>query len=117
MPPDETAKRWCQRIKESDLNLSIVYQLKSSLEEMGFRVELTRKTEAGLYGTTAKGFKKRDMQRRKEIIEEVSPSLLISIHQNYYPARGTRGGQVLYNREQEGGRALAVGLQKKLNAL
>ncbi|MBE7080510.1 MAG: N-acetylmuramoyl-L-alanine amidase [Clostridiales bacterium] len=104
-------------IKESDLNLAIVYKLKTALEDMGFQVELTRKTEAGLYGTTAKGFKKRDMQRRKEIIEKADPALVISIHQNYYPARGTRGGQVFYSKEQEGSGKLAVGLQGKLNAL
>lgn len=104
-------------MKESDLNLSITYKLKSCLENMGFRVELTRKTEAGLYGTTAKGFKKRDMQRRKEIIEESDPDLLISIHQNYYPTRHTRGGQVFYGKKQAGSQRLALGLQEKLNRL
>ena len=104
-------------MKESDLNLSIVYQLKTELEEMGFRVELTRKTEAGLYGTTAKGFKKRDMQRRKEIIEEADPSMVISLHQNFYPTKNTRGGQVFYRKESASGQRLAVLLQKGLNAL
>lgn len=104
-------------MKESDVNLSIVYKLKTSLEDMGFRVELTRKTDAGLYGTTAKGFKKRDMQKRKELIEAADPALLISIHQNYYPTRATRGGQVFYSKMQSGSRRLAVGLQEKLNAL
>ena len=104
-------------VKESDLNLEIVYKLKTSLEDMGFRVELTRKTDAGLYGTTAKGFKKRDMQRRKEIIAEADPALVISIHQNYYPTRSTRGGQVFYSKEQAGSGKLAVGLQGELNAL
>lgn len=104
-------------VKESDLNLAIVYRLKDCLEEIGFQVELTRKTEAGLYGTTAKGFKKRDMQRRKEIIEEVNPALVISIHQNYYPTRGTRGGQVFYSKTQSGSQKLALSLQEKLNVL
>lgn len=104
-------------IKESDLNLAIVYKLKDCLEVMGFRVELTRKTEAGLYGTTAKGFKKRDMQRRKEIIEEADPDLLISIHQNFYPTRNTRGGQVFYGKEQTGSRRLAFTLQENINRL
>ncbi|MBR2622718.1 MAG: N-acetylmuramoyl-L-alanine amidase [Clostridia bacterium] len=104
-------------IKESDLNLSITYKLKDCLENRGFHVELTRKTEAGLYGTTAKGFKKRDMQKRKEIIEEADPALLISIHQNFYPTRNTRGGQVFYGKEQAGSRRLAVALQEKINRL
>lgn len=104
-------------IKESDLNLEISYQLKSRLEDMGFKVVLTRKTESGLYGTTAKGFKKRDMQRRKEIIEEADPDLLISIHQNYYPTKNARGGQVFYGKDQLGSRNLALILQQKLNVL
>lgn len=104
-------------VKESDVNLAIVYRLKAALEEMGFEVALTRKTEAGLYGTTAKGFKKRDMQRRKEIIEEVDPSMVISLHQNFYPTRNTRGGQVFYRKESSAGQRLALLLQKGLNDL
>ena len=34
-------------IKESELNLSITYKLKAELEDMGFLVTLTRKTDAG----------------------------------------------------------------------
>ena len=82
-------------VKESDLNLSISMALKEELEDMGFEVTLTRKTEAGLYDTTAKGFKKRDMQRRKEIIEEVKPALVISIHQLPYPSGAGRAGILL----------------------
>lgn len=104
-------------VKESDVNLAIAYRLKTALEEMGFEVVLTRKTEAGLYGTTAKGFKKRDMQRRKEIIEEADPSMVISLHQNFYPTKNTRGGQVFYRKESTSGQRLAVLLQKGLNAL
>lgn len=104
-------------VKESDLNLAITYKLKTALEDMGFEVFLTRKTEAGLYGTTAKGFKKRDMQKRKEIIEQADPALVISIHQNFYPTRNTRGGQVFYSKESAGGQKLALAMQKNLNLL
>ncbi len=104
-------------VKESDLNLAIAMELKEGLEDMGFEVTLTRRTEAGLYGTTAKGFKKRDMQKRKEIIEKASPALLLSIHQNYYPAQSVRGAQVFYSEKTAGSKTLAEGLQSKLNAL
>ena len=56
--------------KESNINLAITHSLKDVLEDMGFEVTLTRKTEGGLYGAPTKGFKRRDMERRKEIIEE-----------------------------------------------
>ena len=103
--------------KESDINLDLAYELKVALEDMGFRVVLTRKTEAGLYGTTAKGFKKRDMQKRKEIIEETDPSMVISLHQNFYPTRNTRGGQVFYNKGNAAGERLAWIVQQELNTL
>ncbi len=104
-------------VKESDLNLAIVLKLKQKLDEIGFEVTLTRKTEAGLYGTTAKGFKKRDMQKRKEIVEEAEPSLLLSVHQNYYPSKTTRGGQLFYNKRDEKSQKLAVAVQDELNDL
>ena len=104
-------------VKESDLNLSIVRLLKEELTGIGFDVVLTRKTENGLYGTTAKGFKKRDMQRRKEIIEEADPALVVSVHQNFFSSRAMRGAQVFYSRESEGGKKLALATQERLNGL
>ena len=100
------------KVKESDLNLAITYQVKSELEALGFEVVLTRKTEAGLYGTAAKGFKKRDMQKRREIIEEADPAMVISLHQNFYPTRNTRGAQVFYSQKSVTGQRLAVLMQK-----
>lgn len=104
-------------VKESDINLSLSFILKEELSDIGFEVIMTRKTEAGLYDTTTRGFKKRDMQRRKEIIEEAKPVLVLSIHQNFYPTKSARGGQVFYSKKQEGGLALAEGIQEGLNAL
>ena len=65
-------------VKESDLNLSIAFFLQDALTDMGFEVVMTRKTESGLYDAATKGFKRRDMQRRKEIIEGASPDLVLS---------------------------------------
>lgn len=103
--------------KESDLNLAIAFYLKTALEDKGFSVILTRKTEAGLYGTTAKGFKKRDMQRRREIIEEAKPDFVLSLHQNFYPSRSSRGAQVFYKKDSANGERLAALTQEKLNGL
>lgn len=104
-------------VKESDLNLEISLLLKAQLENLGFAVTLTRKTQTGLYGTTAKGFKKRDMEKRKEIILEEKPTLVISIHQNKYPSKAQRGAQVFYNQSSINGKAFALCLQERLNAL
>lgn len=104
-------------VKESDLNLSIAYKIKEKLTEAGFEAVMTRKTEAGLYDTTAKGFKKRDMQKRKSIVESASPTLVLSVHQNYYPSSAERGGQVFYLPKHEQGKRLAECIQERLNAL
>lgn len=103
--------------KESDVNLAIVLALQDVLIEQGFDVILTRKTDAGLYDTTAKGFKKRDMQKRKEIIQRVSPTMVVSIHQNYYPSATSRGGQVFYRADDDKSLQLSEILQNRLNTL
>ena len=101
--------------KESDVNLAIARFLKDELEDRGFEITLTRKTDAGLYDTTAKGFKKQDMQKRKEIIQETDPDLLVSIHQNAFSSAAYRGGQVFYSKESAQGKAFANAVQEKLN--
>ncbi len=104
-------------VKESDVNLQITFALKKELENNGFSVALTRKTEEGLYDTTAKGFKKRDMQKRKEIIEREKPMLVISIHQNYYASQSQRGGQVFYGNNHPKSQVLAKSLQTSVNGI
>ena len=104
-------------VKESDINLAITRKLKIALEEVGFEVVLTRKTEGGLYDTATKGFKKRDMERRKQIVQEEKPALVISVHQNLYPTRSVRGAQVFYNGQNEKSTKLAREMQTKLNGL
>ena len=103
-------------VKESDLNLAITLLIKEELENLGFEVVLTRKTEAGLYGVSGKGFKRRDMEKRKEIIETASPDFVLSIHQNLYPSSSVRGGQVFYTSGEESKR-FAEGIQSKMNEL
>lgn len=104
-------------VKESDLNLSITLCLADVLTDMGFEVTLTRKTDAGLYGAATKGFKRRDMERRREIIREANPDLVVSIHQNLYPSGNARGAQVFYKKSDENGARFAEVTQEKLNAL
>lgn len=103
--------------KESDINLSISLKLYDKLVDNGFSVALTRKTEEGLYGVAGKGFKKRDMAKRKEIILQEKPALVLSIHQNRYPLKSVRGAQVFYLADSSESKALAECLQTTLNAL
>lgn len=102
---------------EADINLAIARLVKGNFANAGFNCVMTRTTEAGLYGTTAKGFKARDMQKRKEIILNSDADMVISIHQNYCPLPSKRGGTVFFDNKSESGTALALCIQKELNAL
>lgn len=104
-------------VKESDINLAITLRLKQTLDDMGFETTLTRKTEAGLYDAATNGFKRRDMQKRKEIVQNTDPALVISIHQNRYASPSVRGAQVFFKRGDSEGERFASVLQEKLNAL
>ncbi len=102
---------------EADINLSIARYLKGQFSGAGFNCIMTRTTEAGLYETTAKGFKARDMQKRKQIIEESNADMVISVHQNFCPLPSKRGGTVFFDKNSEQGKCLAERIQNELNAL
>ena len=104
-------------VKESDVNLAIAYRLQEYFSGAGFCAVLTRKSQAGLYGVPAKGFKLRDMQRRREIIEEHDADMVISVHQNFYSDGTRRGAQVFFNKDSESGKKLAACIQNSLNSM
>ncbi len=101
--------------KESEINLEIVFLLQKEFEEAGFNVVLTRKTEAGLYGAATTGYKKRDMNKRAEIINANFPALVISVHQNFFSMPSRRGAQVFFRIGSAQSIALANKIQASLN--
>ena len=103
--------------KESDINLAISFLVKDRLTELGFSVTMTRATEAGLYDTASPGFKRRDMQKRREICEKAFPLCVLSIHQNFFPSSASRGGQVFFREDSQPSAQLALSIQSHLNAL
>ena len=102
---------------EADINLAIARILKNNFVNAGFNCVMTRTTEAGLYGTTAKGFKARDMQKRKEIIIQSDADMVISVHQNYCPLPSKRGGIVFFDKTSQCSTTLAQKIQTELNAM
>ncbi|MCL2539901.1 MAG: N-acetylmuramoyl-L-alanine amidase [Firmicutes bacterium] len=99
-------------VKESDLNLSISRKLETHLKSMGVGVIQTRKTEDGLYGTFAAGFKRKDMSERKRIIQNSGADLVVSIHMNILHNPNVQGAQVFYSPDSETSRALAADIQQ-----
>ena len=104
-------------VKESDLNLQIAKALATQFENAGIKAVLTRQTQGGLYGLATKGFKKRDMKKRKQIIEETAPNLVISIHLNQYSHSERRGAQTFFNADNQQSKRLANCLQDSLNGM
>ena len=104
-------------IKESDINLAIAKKLQTFLEQKGYKVVMTRTNAEGLYGTARNNRKQRDMEARRKIINDASPDLVISIHQNSFPSPSVRGPQVFHSHGSEEGLAKAAIMQTKLNAV
>ncbi len=102
---------------ESDINLAISRLLQRELEDAGLNVIQTRPTEAGLYGVATPGYKRRDMERRAEIIQKNAPAAVVSIHQNSFSQPSRRGAQVFFREDVPKSKLLACILQTKLNEM
>ncbi len=103
--------------KESEINLAIARYLRGYFADAGFNAVMTRTTQGGLYGTSTKGFKMRDMKKRKEIIEKNNADMVISVHQNFCPIPSKRGGTVFFDKASDCGKALADSIQSSLNSM
>ncbi len=104
-------------VKESELNLKVVKKIERYLSDAGICVTLTRTSDAGLYGVATSSLKRKDMQKRKEIIEETKPDLVVSIHMNKYSLSTRRGAQVFFKENDERGKLLADSLQESFNQM
>ena len=99
---------------EKDLNLTIARKLKYYLEASGVQVVMTRDSDNGLYKETDSHKKTADLKARCQLINDTSPALTISIHQNSYH-EAINGGQVFYYKTSEKGKRLADILQKRFD--
>ena len=100
---------------EKDINLAIAKKLKTYLEASDVTVVLTRAKDMGLYSSGDAHKKMADMRERCQLIEEVKPDLVISIHQNSYHEEAIRGGQVFYYKTSVRGKKLAQILQERFD--
>ena len=100
---------------EKDINLAIAKKLKTYLEASDVTVVLTRDKDMVLYSSGDAHKKMADMRKRCQLIEEVKPDLVISIHQNSYHEEAIRGGQVFYYKTSVRGKKLAQILQERFD--
>jgi len=79
-------------------------------------VVLTRADGNGLYSANADNYKQSDMEKRIEIINNVSPDMVISIHQNSFSDISQRGAQAFYQEGDERSLAFAESVQMQLKS-
>ena len=106
-----------QGTKESEINLAIAKYLKTYLNTLGVKVVMTREDANGLYAADANNFKVSDMEARIKIIENSSPNMVISIHQNSFSDHTQYGAQVFYQDGCETSIEFAGSVQKQLGSI
>lgn len=99
---------------EKDINLQIALFLKEELENMGIKVVMTRETDVCLAVEGATNKKSSDMKNRAELINDLAPVCMISIHQNSFTDQSVSGAQVFYYSQSEDSELLAENIQEKL---
>jgi len=104
------------KVLESDLNLEYSETLGNYFKQAGFKVIFTR-TDKNSLSESGLGFhKKKDMEKRKEIIKNSKPDLFISIHMNEFLAdKNQCGAQSFYQENDEIGKKLSGKIQESLN--
>ena len=100
---------------EKDINLRIAQRVKQYLEASDVEVVMTRDADEGLYSESDSNKKTADMRNRCRLINDASPDLVVSIHQNSYHEESVKGAQVFYYKSSENGRRLAEILQKRFD--
>lgn len=99
---------------EKEINLEISQKVKALLEAKEIKVIMTRETDEMLCEETADNKKREDMKRRTEMINEIRPFLVVSIHQNSFSDASVSGAQVFYYSGSEESEKMAVLMQNAL---
>ncbi len=85
---------------EKDINLEIALKLATFFDIFGIDYVMIRSEDISVGDTALETIRKRkvsDINRRHEIINSYNDSVLLSIHQNYFPDKKYYGCQVFYS--------------------
>lgn len=107
-------------LKEKDVNLVIGKRVKELLEEEGFGVIITREEDHLQYDEGTKGYtnkRRKDLQRRKKIMDEAEADIVVSIHLNKFPQGQYHGAQTFFPKNSQESKRLAECIQKSLREL
>ncbi|MFA9398149.1 MAG: N-acetylmuramoyl-L-alanine amidase CwlD [Clostridiaceae bacterium] len=88
---------------EKDVNLQISMKLKTALENLGFKVILTRDGDYGLYkeGQSIRSKKIEDLNNRSKLKSQSNCAIFISIHMNIFTETKYYGAQTWYSNNEE----------------
>lgn len=100
---------------EKEINLKYTLALKKKLVGAGYKVELTRKTDDGLYSNLAANKKLSDMKARFEIIKKTNPNLIVSLHMNSFVDSTAKGASCYYRKGDEASKSVANLIQNSLH--
>lgn len=81
---------------EKELNLAYAKSLQKLLIKSGINVVMTRNSDDGLYSEYADNKKLSDMRKRRDIINNATPDLVVSIHMNSFPLDSCKGAKTFY---------------------
>ena len=99
---------------EKDINLQIAMRLKKLLEQNDVLVVMTREEDKDLASENASNRKNEDLKARVNLLKEIEPVLMVSIHQNSFPEADVDGAQVFYYSGSEEGKQLGNIVQESL---
>lgn len=103
-------------IEEKTLNLIISKYLGEMLRACGYNVAYTRQNDVmHAFDGINNNAKRADMYKRAQIINDVNPDCVVSIHMNYYSMPTRRGAQVFYSKKSEQSACFAKIVQAFLN--
>jgi len=100
---------------EKDLNLEYAKSLQKLLKRAGVNVVMTRTNDDGLYSEDADNKKLSDMRKRREIINNSQPDLVISIHMNSFPLDSCKGAKTFYQMGSDISYEAAKSIQNSLH--
>lgn len=88
----------CSGLPESGYNLEIALRLRDLMQFLGSDVRMTRDADISIHqeGNTIAQKKASDLKERVWLANSIENTVLLSIHQNYYPDERYSGAQVFY---------------------
>lgn len=102
------------QVLEKDVNLAITMKIKGMLEKEGVSCVLTRETDERLDENGKEFTKAADMKDRVNIMNEIHPKLVVSVHQNSYTSPEIKGAQVFYYESSTESEEIAEIIQEEL---